>query len=140
MHFSSILLACLPTAMAAASLAYKAPPELLSIAESNPQSCILPDHFVIKNFQAYPAGNATNATNSAALSSYKFTYVNTATNISTKCNYHPGSVGHGLPLRGHNKTESLKQFSCRDKNVSFVWSRKQSKMTMVQKICPDNNG
>ncbi|KAG6010638.1 hypothetical protein E4U21_005136 [Claviceps maximensis] len=134
MKFSSILLACLPAAMAA-SLAYKPPRELQAMAKNNPESCVLPSTFHIKNFQAHTASNATFAANSTVLSAYKFTYVNVATNLMTTCTYHPGSVPQGL-----NKGESARRFACRDRNVSFIWTNELSKLIMVQKICPDTHG
>ncbi|KAG6081354.1 hypothetical protein E4U33_006848 [Claviceps sp. LM78 group G4] len=128
MKFSSILLACVPTAMAA-SLAYKAPPALLAMAKRSPQTCVLPGSYHVKNFEAHAPTNGT------SMSSYKFTYVNTASNVTTKCHYHSGLKPH--TLKGG---EVANRFACKDKNVNFIWTPAQNSMTIVQNVCPDAKG
>ncbi|KAG5983659.1 hypothetical protein E4U55_007583 [Claviceps digitariae] len=143
MKFSSILLACLPAAMAT-SLAYKPPRELLDMAKHHPERCVLPGTFHIKNFHANAPLNVTistngthsaNSTHSAALTAYKFTYVNTAKNITTMCSYHPGSIPQGL-----GGGEIVQRYACKDLDVSFVWTREKSRLTLIQKVCPDPTG
>ncbi|KAG5963992.1 hypothetical protein E4U58_003308 [Claviceps cyperi] len=129
MKFSSILLACVPTTMAA-SLAYKAPPTLLAMAKRSPQTCVLPGSFHVKNFEAHASTNGT------SMSSYKFTYVNTASNVTTQCQYYSGMKPHPLKKGG----EVANRFACRDKNVNFVWTAAQNSMTMIQNVCPDARG
>ncbi|KAG5929724.1 hypothetical protein E4U42_004883 [Claviceps africana] len=130
MKFSSVLLACLPAA-SAASVAYKAPAALVARAEKNPESCVIPKIFLIKNFVVQPAVNGTNDTSPVA--GFKFTYVNPATNLTTSCHYHHRA-------QGLNETASHERFPCNNKDVSFIWASEKSKMTAVQNICPDSNG
>ncbi|KAG5946729.1 hypothetical protein E4U53_006528 [Claviceps sorghi] len=139
MKFSSILLACLPAALAA-SVGYKAPPALMTRIEKHPGSCVLPKSFLIKNFQVQGAVNATNATNATVstnstspVASFRFTYVNPATKLTTQCNY------HSRLTQERNETESTQRFGCKNKNISFLWAPEQSKLTAFQNICPDSH-
>ncbi|KAG6039897.1 hypothetical protein E4U41_001855 [Claviceps citrina] len=123
MKFSSIILACLPSTLAA-SLAYNPPAELASLAKKHPQECILPNAFHIQNFEAHVHKNAT------SLTAYKFTYVNSVTNATTTCSFHGG-------LKAEAGTDGAPpRFACKAKDVNFVWANDQSKLTVVQKLCP----
>lgn len=128
MKFSLLLLASLPAAFAA-NLAYTPPADLAAKAKGGKNGCVLPADYHIKDFSA-----ETNNTG-RSLTSYKFTFLNTATNSSTACEY-----GVGLKPEISANGGGIPRYSCKNKDVSFFWQGKHKKLGMVQKVCPDANG
>lgn len=130
MKFDLFLLASLPVTLAT-SLAYSPPAVEARAKETHHKNCVLPGNFQIKKFDAQASKNGTGP------SSYKFIYVNAATNVTTTCNFHKGS----RPERAGNTGYAYApRYSCKNKNVSFAWTRNQSQLAVHQKICPGASG
>ncbi|EFY93295.1 hypothetical protein J3459_013610 [Metarhizium acridum] len=128
MKFTLFFLASMPATFAA-KLAYTPPAALAVKAEDPKNNCVLPADYHIRSFTA-----ATNGTGDS-LTSYKFTFLDTATNSSTRCEYGPASKAQDSASGG-----TLPRYSCDSADVSFVWQGQMKKLSMIQKVCPDDKG
>ncbi|OAQ63371.1 hypothetical protein VFPPC_09225 [Pochonia chlamydosporia 170] len=128
MKFSLLFLAALPATLAS-QLAYTPPADLVEKAKHGKHHCVLPSEYHVRDFTA-----TTNNTGHS-LTSYKFTFLNKATNSSTACEYGPLSK----PVVSAN-SGGLPRYACTNKDVSFVWQNRHKKLSMIQKVCPDAKG
>ncbi|KAK9439408.1 hypothetical protein VB005_07563 [Metarhizium brunneum] len=128
MKSTLFFLASMPAAFAA-KLAYT-PPAALAIKAEDPQNkCVLPADYHVKSFTA-----TTNGTGDG-LTSYQFKFLDTTTNSSTSCEYGPASKAQDSSSGG-----TLPRYSCESADVSFIWQGQTKKLSMIQKVCPDDKG
>ncbi|KAI9902945.1 hypothetical protein N3K66_002297 [Trichothecium roseum] len=99
-----------------------APVELL--AQDN---CVLPQNYTINNFKGQ-----TNSTGSS-LSAFNFQFIDKETQITTLCHFNSTSESttpEGLAPR----------YSCENGEVKFIWEYDDSKLWMIERVCPGQDG
>lgn len=124
MRFGLFLLAALPTALAAT--AYTAPASLMAQVDAD-DTCEFPDRYHIKNFVAQ--SNDTGKT----LSSYKFSFVDNTSNVTSLCQFNSSSVST-------SPGGATARYACEDRDVKFIWRDEQKDLTMIQRVCPGSDG
>jgi hypothetical protein len=109
--------------LATAQPTYKIPLAMSKIVAED-DSCIMPESFVVQNFQIWtpaPGNNRSEIIN--------FGYADNSTSITTQCHFNGSSVNvgpQGLAPR----------YACDDKTVEFIWQN--GTLTLVEKACPQN--
>ena len=121
----SLDLGFLPTA-AALQLAYSPPAALLAKAEAE-EDCNLPRSYTIKNFSG--KSNDTGET----LSSYDFTFVDSATKTTTLCHFNSTSTSTTPP-------GLTPRYACENGEVKFIWEEDDKDLWMVERVCPGPDG
>ncbi|KAK4158498.1 hypothetical protein C8A00DRAFT_10757 [Chaetomidium leptoderma] len=119
LHFILALVAATQLAMAFPT--DKAPMAMVKTILDT-QFCVMPEEFVVKNFQVWTpdAGN-----NRSAI--INFNYSDDDTHIDTKCQFNETSVNVG--------PEGLTpRYACDNKLVEFIWEN--GTLTMVERDCP----
>ena len=99
-----------------------APVELL--AQDN---CVLPKNYTINNFKGQ-----VNSTGSS-LSAFDFQFIDKETQITTLCHFNSTSESttpEGLAPR----------YSCENGEVKFIWENDDSKLWMIERVCPGQDG
>ncbi|KAK4129565.1 hypothetical protein N657DRAFT_640215 [Parathielavia appendiculata] len=87
------------------------------------QFCILPDEFVVKNFDIFFLAADNNRT-----AFINFEYSNENTWIKTKCQYNETSVN--VDPKGH-----AQRYACENKPANFTWWRNGT-LTIYERSCP----
>lgn len=126
MQLATLILASLPGVTVAAT-AYLPPPALLAKARDPAAKCILPVNYHVRGFAG--TSNDTGAT----LSSYDFTYLSAATQVSTSCHFNASSVST-------TPDWLTPRFSCQNRDVKFIWQDAKKSLLMIQRACPDAKG
>jgi hypothetical protein len=120
MMLKSILAIAAAANIAAALPTYKVPTSIKSILKSS--FCVLPDEFVITNFQIWtPAAGNNRST------IIDFDYSDQSTHLDTKCHFNETSVNVG-------PEGSAARYACELDWIHFIWENND--LTMIEKVCP----
>lgn len=121
-----LLLALLPSAVAAATLAYTPPPALLAKVEAE-ADCALPKSYTIQDF----VGRSNNT--GQTLAAYNFTFVDTTTKVTTLCHYNSSSTSTTPP-------GLTPRFACEHGEIKFIWEDGDKDLWMIERVCPGPDG
>lgn len=125
MRSGLLLLAALPSALAAA-FAHSAV-RAAHHRSLGGENCLLPSSYTIQHFKARKTKTGT------TISQFDFTYLDNMTNVTTLCQYNSSSVTF-------TPAEGAPRYSCRNRNVEFIWQGDSRMIWMGEKICPSSNG
>ncbi|KAK7418224.1 hypothetical protein QQZ08_011327 [Neonectria magnoliae] len=124
--YAALLLLSALSSSAVALHTYSVPMNLRVAEAENDNPCVLPDDYHVVGFSSEAQGDGQ------TLSSYKFTFKDDTTNITTPCNFNSSSVsipGNGVP-----------RYLCDNNDIEFIWEDADRDLTMIQKVCPGTNG
>lgn len=120
----SIFMAVAPAVHATASYIAAVPQELMAMVESS--SCVLPQGYQITNFAAQSADGGQ------TVDSLTFNFNDDITGVNTPCYLNASSV----PVPSDGRTP---RYPCDNPLAQFIWSE-NSKLTMIEKVCPASDG
>ncbi|KFA48415.1 hypothetical protein S40293_00258 [Stachybotrys chartarum IBT 40293] len=128
MKLGLLFLTSLPSALGVsiAMLAYSPPAEVITRAETSPE-CILPRDYHVQNFTGY--SNDTGTT----ISSFDFTFADTATNVTTLCHFNSTSTSTTPP-------SLTPRFACENSDVKFIWENPDRQIWMIERVCSLTDG
>lgn len=123
-QLASFLLLAAPSAVnAMAAYMAQVPQELRALVDT--EDCILPEDFTITAFDAESQDNGD------TMDAFMFGFVDDKTSVSTTCYFNSTSE----PVVEGGRTP---RFPCGDARVLFIWQ--DSQLTMIEKVCPGDDG
>ncbi|KAH7326490.1 hypothetical protein B0I35DRAFT_405725 [Stachybotrys elegans] len=128
MKFSLFSAVALPGALAVpfSMLAHRPSSDVVRRADGD-ADCVLPRDYRVQEFAA-----RTNDTGTT-LSSLHFTFADTATNVTTLCQYNSSSTSTTPP-------GLTPRYSCENRDVKFIWEDEDSQLWLIERVCPNPDG
>jgi hypothetical protein len=123
MHYAVPLLSfAIPVALA--GVQYAVPHSLAVQVEENAE-CTLPDDFNIQNFTGESEDDGV------MLDSFKFSFLDDSTNVTSACSFNSSSKPIGDPGR-------TPRYACDAPVVQFIWQN--GTLTIIEEVCPGGDG